>query len=43
MRRHRLSGRRSRRMFSSGAMRVHRKNFMSQVSAPGPMRGGIRL
>lgn len=39
MKRQRMSRGRSRRSFSHGAMRVHRKNLVSG----GPMRGGIRL
>lgn len=37
-RRSRMSRGKSRRSFTKGARRVHRKNFSS-----GPMRGGIRL
>lgn len=36
--RSKMNGRKSRKLFSRGATRVHRKNM-----APGPMRGGIRL
>lgn len=38
MRRHSMSRRGSRRSFTRGASRVHKKNLMSHV-----MRGGIRL
>lgn len=38
MRRHGMSRRKSRRSFSKGANRIHRKNMMGY-----PMRGGIRL
>jgi len=38
MRRNRMSKRKSRRSFSKGASRTHRKNL-----SPAPMRGGIRL
>ncbi len=37
-RRNRMSRRKSKRQFTKGATRVHRKNMRS-----GPMRGGIRL
>lgn len=39
MRRHKIGRRRSRRSFSRGATRIHKKNLMSGVV----MRGGIRL
>lgn len=29
--------------FTRNAQRVHSKNMLSQIQAPGPMRGGIRL
>ncbi len=37
-RRRKMSRKKSRRSFTKGATRVHRKNVRS-----GPMRGGIRL
>ncbi len=37
--RHKMSRKKSRRSFSKGASRVHRKNNVSGR----PMRGGIRL
>lgn len=45
MMRNRMSRGKSRRLFSrtAGHSRVHPKNFLSNVSMPGPMRGGIRL
>jgi hypothetical protein len=39
MRRHRMSRKQSRKNFSRGAKRVHKKNYSSGA----PMRGGIRL
>lgn len=41
-RRSKMSRSSSRKNFSRGARRVHRKNHMSPTVA-GPMRGGIRL
>lgn len=38
MKRHKISKRESRKMFTSGAMRVKAKNLMAT-----PMRGGFRL
>lgn len=38
MRRHKMSRRGSKRLFTATASRSHRKNFST-----GPMRGGIRL
>lgn len=38
MRRQKLNGRRSRKLFSKTASRTHKKNFRGAV-----MRGGIRL
>lgn len=38
MRRRKLSNRKSRRMFTKGASRTHRKNTRAR-----PQRGGIRL
>lgn len=39
VRRSRIPSRKSRKSFSRGAQKVHRKNFQSAS----PMRGGIRL
>lgn len=39
MKRHKLSRKGSRRLFSKTAMKVHKKN----LPRGGPMRGGIRL
>lgn len=41
--RYKMSGRRSRRSFSRGANRIHKKNLMSSAGASYSMRGGIRL
>lgn len=38
-RRFKIGRKKSRRMFTRGAQRVHRKNF----SGGNPMRGGIRM
>lgn len=38
MKRHKMSGSKSRHLFSATASRAHKKNF-----AGNPMRGGIRL
>jgi len=38
MKRHKLSGKASRKNFTRGAVLTHKKNV-----APAPMRGGIRL
>lgn len=40
MKRHKLGGQKSRRLFSKTASRSHRKNAMGSSMA---MRGGIRL
>lgn len=40
--RHKISGRKSRKMFSKHADKTHRRN-MPGVPRGGPMRGGIRL
>lgn len=37
-RRHKLSRRASRRMFTKNALRVHKKNIVAR-----PMRGGFRI
>lgn len=41
--RHKMSRGRSKRSFSRGASRVHRKNMLSSGGASYSMRGGIRL
>jgi len=38
MRRHKMGGRSSRKLFTKTASRQHKRNF-----GPHPMRGGIRL
>lgn len=38
MKRHRMSKSASRKVFTRGAVRIHKKNLQT-----GPMRGGIRL
>lgn len=38
MRRHKMNKRKSKKMFSKGASRTHKKNINTN-----PMRGGIRL
>lgn len=43
MKRHKMSRGGSKRSFSRGANRVHRKNLQSSVGATYAMRGGIRL
>lgn len=40
MRRHKLSRRSSRRMFSKSASRFHKRNLMGSMNL---MRGGIRM
>lgn len=42
-RRYRMSKRSSRKSFSRGAGRVHKKNMMSSSGASYAQRGGIRL
>lgn len=42
-RRYKMSRGRSRRSFSRGAGRVHKKNLMSSSGSSYAMRGGIRL
>lgn len=41
-RRFKMSRGRSKRSFTKGALRVHKRNVLSTVPS-GPMRGGIRM
>lgn len=43
MRRRQLNRRKSEKMFTRGASRVHKKNLMSSSGSGFVMRGGIRL
>lgn len=43
MKRHKIGLRKSKRMFTKGAQRVHPFNAGVMTGPGGPMRGGIRL
>lgn len=43
MKRRKLSLRKSKNMFTRGAMKVHPRNVPMLTGPGGPMRGGIRL
>jgi hypothetical protein len=43
MKRHKMGKKHSKKSFSRGADRVHKKNFSSSAAAPFIMRGGTRL